>query len=88
MKLSSTERDEPTLSIPYTEQADPTRMKLLHDSEDPRLAASNMDNELANRARPYKDRLDPQRTIDLIETADPKCTKSNTEKFDPMREAP
>jgi hypothetical protein len=49
---SSTDREDPSLAIPYTAKADPTRVKLRIDSIDPKLIKSNALTELPKRDIP------------------------------------
>jgi hypothetical protein len=58
---SRTDKDDPSIDMPYTDSAEPMRAKVLRDRELPKWMKSNTDSDDPKRGRPYTDIVEPIR---------------------------
>jgi hypothetical protein len=71
--------------MPYTDIAEPTRMNVLSDKDEPKCAKSKTANDDPIRAKPYTDMEEPNRQKVLSDRDDPMWIKSRTERDEPRR---
>jgi hypothetical protein len=69
--MDITDREEPTLVIPHTAQADPIRANDLRDRDEPPCAMSSTEKDEAQYNVPITERLEPIRAKLLRENEAP-----------------
>jgi hypothetical protein len=74
--------------MPYTDKADPNRIKRFNDIDEPIITKSSTDKLDPSLETPYTDSAEPQRANERKDIEDPMWTKSSTENEDPKRVKP
>jgi hypothetical protein len=88
LSKSSTATDEPSLTTPITDSADPSRLNVRTDIEDPSVANPSTEIAAPRREQLRSDSEDPTLATSMTdrENREPNLEIPKTDTEDPMRE--